>query len=119
VELDEGEIRNPGLVHAKLGEKVAKIELGINDPEVLDAIKWHTLGRPNMTTLEKIVYVSDMIEEGRSFDGVEILRKTAFENLDEAVLLCTRATVNFSKEHNREVHPMAYAVIDFYENTQK
>lgn len=119
VELDEGEIRNPGLVHAKLGEKVAKIELGINDPEVLDAIKWHTLGRPNMTTLEKIVYVADMIEEGRSFDGVEILRKTAFENLDEAVLLCTRATVNFSKEHNREVHPMAYAVINFYENTQK
>lgn len=119
VELDEGEINNPGLIHAKLGERVAKIELGITNPEVLGAIKWHTLGRPDMTMLEKIVFVADMIEDGRSFDGVDALREVANKSLDAAVLACTRATVNFNKEHNREIHPMAYAVMEFYEKCEE
>ena len=118
VELDEFEKSNPALIHAKLGEKVAKIELGITDEDVLGAIKYHTLGRPDMTMLEKIVFVADMIEESRCFDGVERLREIAQKNIDEAVLACTKATVNFSKNHNREVHPMAYQVISFYENNR-
>ena len=111
IELDEYEQKNPALVHAKVGEKVAKIELGIRDKEILNAIKWHTLGHPEMGELEKIIFVSDMIEEGRDFAGVEELRQIAKKNLDDAVIACIRATINFNTTHNREVHPMAYKVL--------
>lgn len=119
VELDEYEIKNPGLIHAKLGEKVAKIELGIRDSEVLNAIKWHTLGRPEMSDLEKIIFVADMIEPGRHFRGIEELRKLAFENLDDAVEACTLATIRFNKEHNRDIHPMAYDVLKWLNKKKK
>ena len=111
IELDEYEQKNPALVHAKVGEKVAKIELGIRDKEILNAIKWHTLGHPEMGELEKIIFVSDMIEDGRDFAGVEELRRIAKKNLDDAVIACIRATINFNTTHNREVHPMAYKVL--------
>lgn len=116
VELDEGEISNPGLIHAKLGERIAHIEFGICDKDILSAIKWHTLGHPDMTKLEKIIYVADMIEDGRSFPGVDELRKTADKDLDEAVKACTLATVRYNEKHGREIHSMAYKVLEWYEN---
>ena len=55
----------PHLLHAKLGEFKAKNEYGIDDPEILNAIKFHTTGRVNMSLLEKIIFVADYIEPGR------------------------------------------------------
>ena len=115
IELDEFEQKNPGLMHAKVGERVAQIELGIRDKEVLAAVKWHTLGHPGMGDLEKIIFVADMIEDGRSFTGVDELRRTAFENLDDGVEACIKATINFNTTHNREIHPMAYEVLKWLE----
>ena len=114
VELDEDERNNPGLIHAKLGEKVAKIELGITDKEILKAIKWHTLGYPGMGNLEKIIYVADMIEENRNFLGVDGLRAIAQENLDRAVAACAKATIDFNTAKNIKVHPMAYKVFEWF-----
>ena len=116
VELDEGEKRNPALVHAKLGERIARIEFGIGDKDILSAVKWHTLGHPDMTRLEKIIYVADMIEEGRKFPGVNELRKIAETDLDEAVRACTAATVGYNEKHGKEIHPMAYKVLEWYQN---
>ncbi len=119
VELDEGEISNPGLIHAKLGERIAHIEFGIGDKEILSAIKWHTLGHPDMTKLEKIIYVADMIEDGRTFPGVKELRKIAEKDLDEAVEACTAATVRHNEKYGKEIHPMAYKVLEWYGNKKK
>ena len=50
------------IVHQYLGEYIAKTVLEVSDNEVLTAIKYHTTGRPNMSLLEKIIYVADIIE---------------------------------------------------------
>lgn len=83
---DTFERTNTKLLHAKTGSAVAKEIFGENDA-VCSAIYWHTTGKANMSLLEKILYLADYIEPNRSFDGVQKVRKLAFENLDEALLL--------------------------------
>jgi predicted HD superfamily hydrolase involved in NAD metabolism len=63
------------VVHAFLGAYIAKEYLGVTDEEVIDAIRYHTSGKAEMTTLSKLVFVADMIEDGRNYDGVEKLRE--------------------------------------------
>lgn len=83
----------PSLIHAPLGSLVARIEYGVTDPEILDAIYYHTTGHENMSLLTKIIYLADTIEPNRTHAGVEQLRITAFEDIDEALLRAIDATV--------------------------
>ena len=83
----------PSLIHAPLGSLIARREYGVTDPEVLDAIYYHTTGHENMPLLTKIIYLADTIEPSRTHAGVEQLRITAFENIDEALLRAIDATV--------------------------
>ena len=69
--------------------------MGIEDEEVLNAIRWHTTGRENMSKLEKIIYIADMIEPSRSFDGVEEIREATLKALDNGVLLGLTHTMKF------------------------
>ncbi|MDO5724868.1 MAG: bis(5'-nucleosyl)-tetraphosphatase (symmetrical) YqeK [Tissierellia bacterium] len=85
ISLDQEILDAKPIVHAYLGAYIAKNEYGIIDTEILNAIKYHTIGRENMTMLEKIIFVADFIEPNRSFEGVEKLRNLAFENLDKTV----------------------------------
>lgn len=114
VELDEVEMRNSGLVHAKLGAETAKCEFGISDDEIISAIRWHTIGRPDMSLLEKIVFVADLIEPGRKFSDVAEIRKIAEKDLDKSLLACVEATVRVNRERGKEVHPNAYKIISKY-----
>lgn len=116
VVLDENEIKNPLLIHAKLGEKIAEYEYGIKDEDILNAIKWHTVGRKGMSTLEKIIFVADMVEKGRTFPGVENLRKLAHEDLNKAVKECILNTIKFNEAKNKEIHPNAYEVINWIDS---
>lgn len=108
VELDEFEKDNNALAHAKIGAELVKVEFGIDDDEIIGAIRWHTLGNEDMTKLEKIIFVADMIEPNRSYPEVELLRKAAFTNIDTAVLECVSATIDFNEEKGKIVHPNAY-----------
>lgn len=83
----------PTLIHAPLGSLMAQREYGVTDPEVLDAIYYHTTGHENMPLLTKIIYLADTIEPNRTQAGVEQLRVTAFESLDEALIRAIDATV--------------------------
>lgn len=65
----------------------------VTDTEVLSAIAWHTTGRAGMTMLEKVIYVADYIEPNRDFEGVERVRALAFENIDKAVLMGVRESL--------------------------
>ena len=62
------------VVHAFLGAHLARTVLKIQDEEIIDAIRYHTSGKAEMSTLSKLIFVADMVEEGRSYDGVEVLR---------------------------------------------
>lgn len=77
----------PAVFHSFLGAIVAKEEYGVQDEEILQAIKFHTTGRPNMNMLEKIIFVSDMIEPNRRYSGIQPIRNLVYRDIDQAVLM--------------------------------
>lgn len=79
-------VENKAVLHSFLGKIVAKEEYNISDEEVLDAIKYHTTGKKNMSNLEKIIFLADSCEIERSYPGVDEIRKLSYTNLDKAVL---------------------------------
>lgn len=83
--ISELEENNPNLWHSIIAPIVAKEKLGIEDEEILDSIRWHTTGKENMSVLTKIIYIADMIEPNRNFDGVQEIRKITYDNLDSGV----------------------------------
>lgn len=76
----------PKILHGALGACEAQRRFGIYDPEILDAIKYHTTGKGGMGMLAKIIYIADYIEPNRDFDGVEQLRSLAYKNIDDAII---------------------------------
>ncbi len=86
---------NAELWHAPVGAYLAEKEAGITDPEILDAIRYHTSGRPGMTLLDKVIYVADYIEPGRHFPGVEEVRRLAETDLNEALIQAMKNTMIF------------------------
>ena len=87
IELDEVMMNSSGLIHGLLGAEVAKREYGVDDPEIYDAIYYHTVGKPDMSLLTQIIYIADGIEPNRHYDGVDRIRSLAEEDLDKALIL--------------------------------
>lgn len=116
VELDDTERSNIGLIHAKLGAETAKCIFGITDSEIISAIRWHTLGRENMSLLEKIIFVADLVEPGRTFADAPQLRKLAYRDINKAVYECVSATIAINKQRGATVHPNAYKILKEYEH---
>ncbi len=75
--------RAPKVCHSILGAILVKKELNIDDPDIISAIRYHTTGNPNMNLLDKIIFVSDAIEENRNYAGVEELRESLKIGFDE------------------------------------
>lgn len=114
VELDEYMQADLGLAHGLIGAAMVSDEYGIGDEEVLLAIANHTCGRAGMTRLEKIVYLADYIEYGRSFPGVERIRKAALEDLDQGMRLALGSTIAHVKSRHKTVHPNSLEALNFY-----
>lgn len=74
------------LWHSITAPIIARKVFEIDDEEILNAMRWHTTGKENMTNLEKIIYLADLIEPSRIFDGVEEIREVAYKDLDLAML---------------------------------
>ena len=103
IELDELEQRALKLLHSKTGAAIARSVFGVEDA-VYDAIWYHTTGKPDMTRLEKILYLADYIEPSRDFPGVEELRKAVYEDLDHGLLLGLSMTIQEMEEMGNPVH---------------
>ena len=85
IDISATEEANPSLLHAKLGAYYAQKKFNITDREILDAIIYHTTGRPGMSKTEEIVFVADYIEpRRRKAQNLDFLRKLAFLDLDRA-----------------------------------
>ena len=119
IPLTESELQMPALVHAKLGAYLARHEYGIKDSDILDAITYHTTGRPDMTLLEKIVYIADYIEPNRrEIPGLEQIRKLVFTDIDRAVCLSAGSTVRYLKNGGKAVDPMTINTYNFYKKKE-
>lgn len=105
IALDDIMKLNTGLIHGPLGAETARRDYGICDEEILGAIRWHTIGKAGMTVLEKIVYIADMTEKNRDFNGVKELREAVDTDLDEAILLSISQHMNFLAQRKSVIHP--------------
>lgn len=101
------------LLHARTGAAIAKRIFGSSD-EVCSAILWHTTARPDMTLLEKIIYIADYIEPNRDFDGVDRLRFLAYQDLDSAMLLGLKMSVEELVEKGMPIHPKTLAALAWF-----
>ena len=112
------EKKAPSLLHAKLGAYFAEKKYGVKDPDVLNAIRYHTTGRPGMSLLEKILFTADYIEPNRDrAANLAEIRELAFTDLDKAVLRVAEDTLAYVRErHRNSVDPMTEAVRDYYKN---
>lgn len=97
------------LMHAVIGAWVAEHEYGIQDQDVLDAIRYHTSGREQMSLLDKVVCLADYIEPGRDFPGVDKLRKLARNDIDEALIAGFDGTIEVLIEQRKRIFPLTLA----------
>ena len=107
------------LMHAVAGRCVAQDVYGVQDEDVLGAIRWHTTGRAGMTKLEKIIYLADVVEPTRKpYPGLEDLREACLTDLDEAMLAALRMSLAHVREQGKTLHPDTQAALDWYEAQQ-
>ena len=102
LDLVEGELCNQKTHHAPVGAYIANKEFGVEDSEILSAIRWHTLGKVNMTNFEKIIFLADKIEERTRpceiCNPIKIALKE--QGLDAALLLCYKNTIKSLVDRN-------------------
>jgi predicted HD superfamily hydrolase involved in NAD metabolism len=104
----------PVLLHGPVGAIRIEDELGINDAQVLEAVALHTLAGPAMGKLAQVIYIADLIAEGRDFSAIGYLRNTARENLNEALLECIASTIGYCLERRWIIHPQTIEAWNFY-----
>ena len=115
IEITEAEKMSPFLLHAKVGAYIAKTKYDIEDTEILDAIACHTTGKPAMTLLEKIIYISDYIEPMRNkASNLEEVRKMAFVDLDEALFKILSDTLVYLEKSSKKMDPMTMQTYEYY-----
>lgn len=115
ITLTEAEQEIPALIHARLGAYLAKEKYAIHDRRILDAILYHTTGKPNMNLLEKIIYLADYIEPGRRMiPGLPEVRKLSFTDIDHAVCSCSKLTLGFLERMGRAIDPMTRQTYEYY-----
>ena len=104
IQLNEIYLRNPSILHGLVGSIVAREVMGIQDEDILNAICYHTTGRKNMSSLEKIIYIADYIEPLRQFKGVEELRSLSKVDLDGAVIQSLEYTIKYVVDQKGLLH---------------
>ena len=110
---DTYETANVKLLHAKTGAALARDLFNISD-RVYSAIRWHTTGKPDMTLLEKIIYMADYIEPNRDFPGVDKLRKLAYEDLDAAMVLGLEMSLEDIRSYGAEPYEVTVSAYEWY-----
>ena len=119
IPVTEVENRNPFLLHAKLGSFLASHEYDVQDEEILSAILYHTTGKPDMSLLDKIVYIADYIEPRRNkAPNLTEVRKLAFLDLDAALYKILSDTLSYLDEGTGEVDEMTIKAYEYYKAHQ-
>ncbi|MGN0364248.1 MAG: bis(5'-nucleosyl)-tetraphosphatase (symmetrical) YqeK [Bilifractor sp.] len=114
------EMEHPVLLHAKLGAYIARKDYGCEDQEVLDAITWHTTGKPDMTLLEKIVFISDYIEPNRDkAPHLPAIRRAAFYDINECMYMILKDTVEYLSENPKSMDETTISAFQYYQKLTK
>lgn len=115
ISFSKAEERNPSLLHAKVGAYIASTKYGVDNEEILNAIRFHTTGRPSMTLLEKIIYIADYMEPNRKqAPNLDTVRTLAFQDIDKALVKILSDTLKYLAECNEETDPLTRETYEYY-----
>lgn len=119
--MTEIEMQNPAaLLHAKAGSFLAHEKYGIDDEDILNAIKYHTTGRPNMSRLEKILYIADYIEPGRKHAAnLGQIRQMAYQDLDQTLFKILEDTLSYLMSAGGQIDSMTKETYEYYKLNKK
>lgn len=117
--MTEIELQNPAaLLHAKAGSFLAHEKYGIDDNDILNAIKYHTTGRPNMSRLEKILYIADYIEPGRKHAAnLPQIRRMAYQDLDKTLFKILEDTLSYLLSAGGQIDAMTKKTYEYYQKS--
>lgn len=104
--------------HGYVGAILARKQFGISDRSTLNAIRYHSTGRPKMSLLEKIIYVADAIEEGRG-EKVEPPRELAVENFPQAFKRCLIYRNSFVQSRHSDISSLTHQAVKYYINEKE
>ena len=105
LQLDAIERANPSILHARIGAELAVEYFDINQPEILNAIRVHTIGNGAMTLIDKILYVADFAEPRRTYSEADVVRKQAYQDINRAVLEVSRCKIERLLIKGAAIHP--------------
>lgn len=115
LEVSEYEKQNPALLHAKVGADLCKRKYDVDDEEIASAVRYHTTGRPGMTLLEKIIFISDYLEPHRNdAEDLPIVRRQVFEDIDLALRTILKDTLEYLKGSDKVIDPMTTQTYEYY-----
>lgn len=122
----EAEANSP-LLHAKAGGGLAQQKYGVKDEDILNAIYYHTTGRPNMSPLEKIIYIADYMEPGRTrakrtyaeTQNLLEVRRMAFCDLDKALYKILHDTLAYLSQKGGRIDSMTKKTYEYYQQQEK
>lgn len=113
--IGEPERQSPKLLHGPVAAELARRELGVDDGEVLEAVRAHTTGRPLMGKIALALYVADKIEPARDYPSVERLRSLAGEDLYKAAAESLRRSIDHNERRERQIHPASRETLEWLE----
>jgi predicted HD superfamily hydrolase involved in NAD metabolism len=115
LQVGDPEQQSPKLLHGPVAAELAKRELGVDDEDVLGAVRAHTTGRPGMGPLALVLYVADKIEPARDYPSVGRLRTLAREDLRRAAEESLRRAIAHNEERGKATHPASLKMLDWLE----
>ena len=115
LQVEDLERQSPKLLHGPVAAELARREFGMDNEEVLQAVRAHTTGRPGMGPLALVLYVADKIEPARDYPSVGRLRKLAGEDLNEAAAESLRRAIAHNEERGKATHPASLKMLDWLE----
>lgn len=115
IALSEYELSNPALIHSKVGACIVKDRYDISDVEIINAIRFHTTGKPGMTRLEQIIYIADYIEPNRKIiPGLDLIRKNVYIDIDNTCRMILENTISYLKKEGKYVDRMSLEAYEYY-----
>ena len=120
LDLDEKRYKdNANLAHGKIAAIVIQRDFDEKDQDIINAVSYHTTGRPEMSLLEKIIYIADAVEPNRSYPGVQNLRQILEEDLDRAVLQSLTNTINYVRSEKKFLDEDTVLAQEYFEKKIK
>lgn len=114
VELDDVAKKEAGLIHGIVGAHLLKDEYEVDDAEIFDAVYYHTIGKPDMPLLTKIIFIADCIEPMRKAPWVDDVRRAVYDDIDKALIIQLDNTISSVLRKGTLLHTNTVDTRNFY-----